>query len=53
MSSKKVTNGDNQQQMNEGKRDPDSMFDLAGMLHGGQSLRVFTKWCSDEKNMII
>lgn len=23
------------------------------MLHGGQSLRVFTKWCSDEKNLII
>ena len=24
-----------------------------GMLHGGQSLRVFKKWCEDEKNMII
>lgn len=26
---------------------------ISGMLHGGQSLRVFTKWCSDEKNLII
>ena len=24
-----------------------------GMLHGGQSLRVFKKWCTDPKNMII
>lgn len=23
------------------------------MLHGGQSLKVFKKWCSDERNMII
>lgn len=23
------------------------------MLHGGQSLKVFRKWCSDSKNMII
>lgn len=24
-----------------------------GMLHGGQSLKVFKKWCSSERNMII
>nr|CAD2175132.1 unnamed protein product [Meloidogyne enterolobii] len=24
-----------------------------GMLHGGQSLKVFKKWCSDERNAII
>lgn len=23
------------------------------MLHGGQSLKVFKKWCGDERNMII
>lgn len=23
------------------------------MLHSGQSLRVFKRWCSDEKNMVI
>lgn len=23
------------------------------MLHGGQSLRVFKKWCGSEQNMIV
>jgi integrator complex subunit 11 len=23
------------------------------MLHGGQSLKIFKKWCGDEKNMVI
>lgn len=32
---------------------PMVLFSTPGMLHGGQSLRVFTKWCSDEKNLII
>uniref|UniRef100_A0AC35G2A8 Integrator complex subunit 11 n=1 Tax=Panagrolaimus sp. PS1159 TaxID=55785 RepID=A0AC35G2A8_9BILA len=32
---------------------PMVLFSTPGMLHGGQSLRVFKKWCEDEKNMII
>ncbi|KAI1707173.1 beta-Casp domain-containing protein [Ditylenchus destructor] len=32
---------------------PMVLFSTPGMLHGGQSLRVFKKWCGDEKNMII
>ncbi|VDK73433.1 unnamed protein product [Litomosoides sigmodontis] len=32
---------------------PMVLFSTPGMLHGGQSLRVFAKWCSDEKNLII
>lgn len=28
-------------------------FIFSGMLHGGQSLRVFKKWCGEERNMII
>uniref|UniRef100_F1KVT5 Integrator complex subunit 11 n=1 Tax=Ascaris suum TaxID=6253 RepID=F1KVT5_ASCSU len=32
---------------------PMVLFSTPGMLHGGQSLRVFKKWCSDEKNMVI
>ena len=26
---------------------------VAGMLHGGQSLKCFKKWCGDERNAII
>ncbi|GMT37908.1 hypothetical protein PFISCL1PPCAC_29205, partial [Pristionchus fissidentatus] len=29
------------------------LLSIAGMLHGGHSLQVFKKWCSDPKNMII
>ncbi|CAJ0930060.1 unnamed protein product, partial [Mesorhabditis belari] len=29
------------------------LFSTPGMLHGGQSLRVFKQWCHDPKNMII
>ncbi|CAI4231936.1 unnamed protein product [Auanema sp. JU1783] len=29
------------------------LFSTPGMLHGGQSLKVFKKWCGDSKNMII
>ncbi|PAV63552.1 hypothetical protein WR25_20829 [Diploscapter pachys] len=32
---------------------PQVLFSTPGMLHGGQSLKVFRKWCSDSKNMII
>ncbi|KAE9551860.1 hypothetical protein FO519_004934 [Halicephalobus sp. NKZ332] len=32
---------------------PMVLFSTPGMLHGGQSLRVFKLWCEDEKNMII
>jgi integrator complex subunit 11 len=32
---------------------PMVLFSTPGMLHGGQSLKVFKKWCGDEKNMII
>uniref|UniRef100_A0A7E4W0U2 Integrator complex subunit 11 n=1 Tax=Panagrellus redivivus TaxID=6233 RepID=A0A7E4W0U2_PANRE len=32
---------------------PMVLFSTPGMLHGGQSLQVFKKWCEDEKNMII
>ncbi|KHN71124.1 Integrator complex subunit 11 [Toxocara canis] len=32
---------------------PMVLFSTPGMLHGGQSLRVFKRWCSDEKNMVI
>ncbi|PIO61853.1 hypothetical protein TELCIR_16608 [Teladorsagia circumcincta] len=29
------------------------LFSTPGMLHGGQSLKVFRKWCHDPRNMII
>ncbi len=29
------------------------LFSTPGMLHGGQSLRVFKRWAPDEKNMVI
>ncbi|KJH44442.1 NC domain protein [Dictyocaulus viviparus] len=29
------------------------LFSTPGMLHGGQSLKVFRKWCHDPKNLII
>ncbi|KFD48738.1 hypothetical protein M513_10368, partial [Trichuris suis] len=29
------------------------LFATPGMLHSGQSLRMFKKWASDEKNMVI
>ncbi|CAL2031369.1 hypothetical protein CAEBREN_05882 [Caenorhabditis brenneri] len=32
---------------------PQVLFSTPGMLHGGQSLKVFKKWCSDPINMII
>ncbi|CAD5216898.1 unnamed protein product [Bursaphelenchus xylophilus] len=32
---------------------PMVVFSTPGMLHGGQSLRIFKKWCGDEKNLII
>ncbi|CAI2323866.1 unnamed protein product [Caenorhabditis sp. 36 PRJEB53466] len=32
---------------------PQVLFSTPGMLHGGQSLKVFKKWCSDPLNMII
>jgi len=32
---------------------PMVVFSTPGMLHGGQSLKIFRKWCTDEKNMII
>jgi integrator complex subunit 11 len=32
---------------------PMVVFSTPGMLHGGQSLKVFKKWCGDEKNAII
>ncbi|VDN56497.1 unnamed protein product [Dracunculus medinensis] len=32
---------------------PMVLFSTPGMLHSGQSLRVFKRWCSDEKNMVI
>ncbi|CAI5441233.1 unnamed protein product [Caenorhabditis angaria] len=32
---------------------PQVLFSTPGMLHGGQSLKVFKKWCSDPNNMII
>lgn len=32
---------------------PMVVFSTPGMLHGGQSLKIFKKWCGDEKNMII
>ncbi|CAD6195095.1 unnamed protein product [Caenorhabditis auriculariae] len=32
---------------------PQVLFSTPGMLHGGQSLKVFKKWCSDANNMII
>uniref|UniRef100_A0A914CDW6 Integrator complex subunit 11 n=1 Tax=Acrobeloides nanus TaxID=290746 RepID=A0A914CDW6_9BILA len=34
-------------------KSPMVLFSTPGMLHGGQSLRVFKKWCTDPKNMII
>ncbi|CAJ0577099.1 unnamed protein product, partial [Mesorhabditis spiculigera] len=32
---------------------PMVLFSTPGMLHGGQSLRVFKQWCDNPKNMII
>lgn len=32
---------------------PMVLFSTPGMLHGGQSLRVFKRWAPDENNMII
>lgn len=32
---------------------PMVLFSTPGMLHGGQSLNVFKKWCADERNAII
>lgn len=32
---------------------PMVVFSTPGMLHGGQSLNVFKKWCGDERNAII
>ncbi|CDW59722.1 integrator complex subunit 11 [Trichuris trichiura] len=32
---------------------PMVLFATPGMLHSGQSLRMFKKWASDEKNMVI
>jgi len=32
---------------------PMVVFATPGMLHAGQSLQIFKKWCTDEKNMII
>ncbi|KAF1765140.1 hypothetical protein GCK72_005092 [Caenorhabditis remanei] len=32
---------------------PQVLFSTPGMLHGGQSLKVFKKWCGDPLNMII
>ncbi|KAI6192415.1 Integrator complex subunit 11 [Aphelenchoides bicaudatus] len=32
---------------------PMVVFSSPGMLHGGQSLKIFKEWCHDEKNMII
>uniref|UniRef100_A0AC35TUX5 Integrator complex subunit 11 n=1 Tax=Rhabditophanes sp. KR3021 TaxID=114890 RepID=A0AC35TUX5_9BILA len=32
---------------------PMVVFSTPGMLHSGQSLKIFQKWCGDEKNMII
>ncbi|CAB3404409.1 unnamed protein product [Caenorhabditis bovis] len=32
---------------------PQVLFSTPGMLHGGQSLKVFKKWCGDPRNMII
>ncbi|KAI3413813.1 hypothetical protein GPALN_011294 [Globodera pallida] len=32
---------------------PMVLFSTPGMLHGGQSLKVFKKWCGDERNSII
>ncbi|KAF8371495.1 hypothetical protein PRIPAC_77924 [Pristionchus pacificus] len=32
---------------------PMVLLSTPGMLHGGHSLQVFKKWCSDPKNMII
>ena len=29
------------------------VFATPGMLHGGLSLEIFKKWCTNEKNMII
>ena len=29
------------------------VFATPGMLHAGQSLEIFKKWCTDEKNCII
>ncbi|VDO79041.1 unnamed protein product [Heligmosomoides polygyrus] len=29
------------------------LFSTPGMLHGGQSLKVFRKWCHDPRNLII
>uniref|UniRef100_A0A158PA49 Integrator complex subunit 11 n=1 Tax=Angiostrongylus cantonensis TaxID=6313 RepID=A0A158PA49_ANGCA len=29
------------------------LFSTPGMLHGGQSLKVFRKWCHDPRNIII
>ena len=32
---------------------PMVVFATPGMLHGGLSLEIFKKWCTNEKNMII
>lgn len=32
---------------------PMVVFATPGMLHAGQSLEIFKKWCTDEKNCII
>lgn len=32
---------------------PMVLFSPPGMLHGGQSLRIFKRWCSDPNNMIV
>jgi integrator complex subunit 11 len=32
---------------------PMVVFATPGMLHSGTSLRIFKRWCSDEKNMVI
>ena len=29
------------------------VFATPGMLHGGLSLEIFKKWCTNDKNMII
>ncbi|ESN94141.1 hypothetical protein HELRODRAFT_103064 [Helobdella robusta] len=33
--------------------DPMVVFATPGMLHGGLSLQIFKKWCTNENNMII
>ena len=32
---------------------PMVVFATPGMLHGGLSLEIFKKWCTNSKNMII